>query len=86
MNLESPLGKTHSKQIMVANAGIIVTKSLFEVSVDEWDKVMAVCTRSRDIGQCCSDFLQRSMFEASCSAIVKPVNQTPMSDPSIQLN
>ncbi|KAK5457235.1 hypothetical protein LTS15_005016 [Exophiala xenobiotica] len=31
--------------VMVANAGIIVTKSLFEVSVDEWDKVMAVNVR-----------------------------------------
>jgi len=31
--------------VMVANAGILVAKSLFEVSVDEWDKVMAVNVR-----------------------------------------
>ena len=49
MALEERWRKTHSKQVMVANAGIIVTKSLFEVSVDDWDKVMAVCTRSLDI-------------------------------------
>lgn len=27
---------------MIANAGIIVTKTLLEVSVEEWDRVMAV--------------------------------------------
>lgn len=45
MSLDERWRKTHSKQVMVANAGILVAKSLFEVSVDEWDKVMAVCTR-----------------------------------------
>lgn len=29
---------------MIANAGIIVTKTLLEVSVEEWDRVMAVST------------------------------------------
>ena len=27
---------------MIANAGIIVTKKLFEVTVEEWDRVLAV--------------------------------------------
>lgn len=30
---------------MIANAGIIVTKKLFEVTVEEWDKVQAVRRR-----------------------------------------
>lgn len=30
---------------MIANAGIIVTKKLFEVTVEEWDKVQAVSRR-----------------------------------------
>ncbi|KAL6244648.1 hypothetical protein RBB50_008176 [Rhinocladiella similis] len=31
--------------VMIANAGIIVTKTLLEVSVEEWDRVMAVNVR-----------------------------------------
>ncbi|KIV96998.1 hypothetical protein PV10_00808 [Exophiala mesophila] len=31
--------------VMIANAGIIVTKKLFEVTVEEWDKVLAVNLR-----------------------------------------
>ena len=29
---------------MIANAGIIVAKTMFEVSVEEWDRVQAVST------------------------------------------
>lgn len=31
---------------MVANAGIIATKRIFELTVEEWDKVQAVCAAS----------------------------------------
>ncbi|KAK4936652.1 hypothetical protein LTR10_022504 [Elasticomyces elasticus] len=43
--VESTVNELGELNVMIANAGIIVAKTMFEVSVEEWDRVQAVNVR-----------------------------------------
>lgn len=64
---------------MVANAGIIITKRLFEVSVEEWDRVQAVSGSVSSV--CARSYLRltrvpRSTSVESCCVIAKLVSDS----------
>jgi len=43
--VESTVNELGELNVMIANAGIIVAKTMFEVSVEEWDRIQAVNVR-----------------------------------------